>query len=177
MATSTKSKKALTSIGLFVGIAMETTAGTMPTADYYQVPQVTDLPDLDFDPDTIETTSFDNEEFKSYLPGLKDKGGVLALPANYTEYGVTMWDDIQSKLADTDTNTTGKIAWLEIRIRGTQQTWFIPIELVKCGIPSAPVNDKISIDYKFTVLKDIETDTITDTAFEGYVASGDYIIS
>lgn len=176
MATSTLSKKALTSIGLIVAIATETTAGTMPTSDYYKVPQVTDLPDMDFDPDTIETTSYDNLEYKSYLSGLKDTGGVISLPANYTEYGVTMWDDIADTLAD-DSNTTGKIAWLVIRIQGTTQTWFIPVELVKCGIPSAPVNDKVSIDYKFTVLKDIETLTITDTAFEGYLASGDYIIS
>lgn len=176
MAVSTKSKKALTSIGLFVGIAMESTAGTMPTTDYYQVPQVTDLPDLDFDPDTIETTSFDNEEYKSYLAGLKDTGGIISLPANYTEYGVTMWDDIQDKLASSS-NTTGKIAWLVMRIVGTEQTWFIPIQLVKCGIPTAPVNDKVSIDYKFTVLKDIVTSTITDSNFTAYKASGDYIIS
>lgn len=176
MAVSTKSKKALTSIGLTVAIAIETTAGTMPTTNYYKVPQVTDLPDLDFDPDTIETTSYDNLEYKSYLAGLKDTGGIIALPANYTEYGVTMWDDIQETLADDD-NTTGLIAWLVIRIQGTQQTWFLPIELVKCGIPSAPVNDKVSIDYKFTVLKDIVTQEIDDTSFAAYLASGDYIIS
>lgn len=177
MAVSTKSKKALTSIGLTVAIAMETTAGTMPTTDYYKLPQVTDLPDLDFDPDTIETTSYDNLVYKSYLSGLKDTGGIISLPANYTEYGTTMWDDIADKLADTSVNTDGKIAWLVIRIKGTEQTWFIPIQLVKCGIPSAPVNDKVSIDYKFTVLKDIYVATITDTNFAGYLASGDYIIS
>ena len=87
-----------------------------------------------------------------------------------------MWDDIQDTLAD-DSNTTGLIAWLVIRIQGTQQTWFLPIELVKCGIPSAPVNDKVSIDYKFTVLKDIVTQEIDDTSFAAYLASGDYIIS
>lgn len=176
MAISTKSKKALTSIGLFVGIAMETTAGTMPTTDYYRVPQVTDLPDLDFEPDTIETTSYEEEDYKTYLSGLKDTGGVISLPANYTEYGVTMWDDIQETLADTSTNTDGKIAWLVIRIKGTTHTWFVPIDLVKCGVPSAPVNDKVSTSYKFTVLKDIETVDITDTAFEAYKAAGDYII-
>ena len=147
-------KKALTSIGLKVGIAIEATVGTIPTT-YFSVPQVTDLPDLDFEPDTIETTSYDNLQYKSYLPGLKDTGGLISLPANYTEYGVDMWDDIVSKLAPA-VNTTGKKAWLLIVIEGTTRKWFVPIIPVTTGLPSAPVNDKISINYNFTVDGDIK---------------------
>lgn len=172
MAISTN-KNALTSIGLKVGIAIETTAGTKPTASYYPLPQVTDLPDLDFENDTIETTSYDNLEYKSYLAGLKDTGGLISLSANYTEYGVDMWDDIVATL-DPSTNTTGKIAWLLITIEGTERRWFVPINPVATGIPSAPVNDKVSVNYNFTVVKDIETATITDTAIASYWSSTDY---
>ena len=160
MAISTN-KNALTSIGLKIGIALESTAGTMPTTNYYVVPQVTNLPDLDFEPDTIETTSYDNLEYKSYLPGLKDTGGIISLEANYTQYGVEMWDDIVSTL-DPSTNTTGKKAWLLITVEGTTRRWFIPINPVVTGLPSAPVNDKVTINYNFTVAGDIVSQTIAE---------------
>lgn len=164
-------KNALTSIGLIVAVAVETTAGTMPTTNFYKVPQVTDLPSLDFDPDTIETTSYDNLEYKSYLPGLKDTGGIITMEANYTEYGVAMWDDMA---ADIEADTTGIKAWILIAIPGTTTRWFIPASLVECGIPSAPVNDRVSITYKFTVLGDIDKQTISDSDLENYLASSDY---
>lgn len=164
-------KNALTSIGLVVAVAVETTAGTRPVTNYYKVPGVTDLPDLDFDPDTIETTSYDNLDYKSYLPGLKDTGGVVSLEANYTEYGVGLWDGMTATI---EADTTGIKAWILIAIKGTTTRWFIPAKLVECGVPTAPVNDKVSISYKFTVLGDIDKATITDTDLAGYYASGDY---
>lgn len=164
-------KNALTSIGLVVAVAVETTAGTRPVTNYYKVPGVTDLPDLDFDPDTIETTSYDNLDYKSYLPGLKDTGGVVSLEANYTEYGVGMWDGMTSTI---EADTTGIKAWILVAIKGTTTRWFIPAKLVETGVPTAPVNDKVSTTYKFTVLGDIDKVTITDTNLEAYYASGDY---
>lgn len=164
-------KNALTSIGLVVAVAVETTAGTRPVTNYYKVPGVTDLPDLDFDPDTIETTSYDNLDYKSYLPGLKDTGGVVSLEANYTEYGVGLWDGMTATI---EADTTGIKAWILIAIKGTTTRWFIPAKLVECGVPTAPVNDKVSISYKFTVLGDIDKATITDTDLAAYYASGDY---
>lgn len=164
-------KNALTSIGLVVAVAVETTAGTRPVTNYYKVPGVTDLPDLDFDPDTIETTSYDNLDYKSYLPGLKDTGGVVSLEANYTEYGVGLWDGMTATI---EADTTGIKAWILIAIKGTTTRWFIPAKLVECGVPTAPVNDKVSISYKLTVLGDIVKATITDTDLANYYASSDY---
>lgn len=164
-------KNALTSIKAKIAIAVEATAGTRPTSSYYIVPQVTALPDMDFEPDNIETTSYENEEFKSYLPGLKDTGGSLSLEANYTEYGTDMWDDI----ADTiEQDTTGKIAWLLITFEGTEKTWFIPIKPITTGIPDAPVNDKLSSNYNFTVVKDIVKEKITKTNLANYISATDY---
>lgn len=162
-------KNALTSIGLVVAVAVETTAGTRPTTNYYKVPGVTDLPDLDFDPDTIETTSYDNLDYKSYLPGLKDTGGIVSLEANYTEYGVGMWDDMAATI---EADTTGIKAWILVSIEGTTTKWFIPAKLVETGVPTAPVNDKVSTTYKFTVLGDIVKETIADIST--YIASTDY---
>lgn len=165
-------KNALTSIGVKVSIAIETIAGTRPATNYYEIEQVTELPDLDFEPDTIETTSFKNTKYKSYLSGLKDTGGILSLAANYTEYGVEMWDDITNKLDLVE--NAGKKAWILVDIPGTNRKWFIPIKPVLTGLPTTAVNDKISINYNFTVVGDIEEDNILPSAIASYYATKDY---
>lgn len=173
MATSTLSKKALSSIKLKVSIAIETTAGTKPTTNYYRIPMVTGLPDMDWENDTIDITSYDNEKNYSYLPGLKDTGGLLSLEANWSEYGISMWDDIAAKL-DSSANADGKCAWLMIDINGTNIKYFIPVVPVATGIPEAPVNDKVSINYNFTVVGDMVKETVANVS--SYYANGDYII-
>lgn len=171
---TTYSKKALTSIGLQVSIAVETTAGTRPSANYYKIPMVTALPDMDWENDTIDITSYDNLTNYSYLSGLRDTGGLLSLEANWSEYGMTMWDDIAKTLASS-ANTTGKKAWLMIDISGTNVKYFVPIMPVETGIPDAPVNDKVSINYNFTAVGDMAKETIASTT--AYYASGDYTVS
>jgi len=163
----------LSSIGTKVSIAIETTAGTKPVTNYYPIPKVTELPDLDFEPDTIETTSYDNLKYKSYLSGLMDTGGILSFASIYTEYGVEMWDDIADKLSP-QKNTDGLKAWIMVDIKGTSRKWFIPIMPTQTGLPSAPVNDVVTINYNFTVVGDIELDNIADTAIDSYYATKDY---
>ena len=165
------SKKPLSSIKLKVSVAIEATAGTKPTSGYYRVPMVTALPDMDWENDTIDVTSYDNEKNYSYIPGLRDTGGLLSLEANWSEYGISMWDDLAT-LLDSANNSTGKCAWLMIDINGTDIKYFIPIIPVLTGIPDAPVNDKVSINYNFTVVGDMVKETIA--SISGYYASGDY---
>lgn len=164
MAT-TYSKKPLSSIKLKVAVAVETTAGTKPTTGYYRIPMVTALPDMDWENDTIDVTSYDDEKNYRYIPGLRDTGGLLSLEANYSDYGIAMWDDIADKVSP-ENNPTGKSAWLLIQIDGATQKYLVPIIPVKTGIPDAPVNDKVSINFNFTVNGDMEktTDTITISA-------------
>ena len=170
----TYSKKPLSSIKLKVSVAVESTAGTRPSTNYYKIPMVTGLPDMDWENDTIDVTSYDNETNYSYIPGLKDTGGLLSLEANWSEYGVAMWDAI-ADLLDPANNATGKSAWLMIDINGTDIKYFVPIIPVKTGIPDAPVNDKVSINYNFTANGDMVKETIA--SISGYYASGDYPFS
>lgn len=167
----TLSKKPLSSIKLKVAIAVETTAGTMPTT-FYKIPMVTALPDMDWENDTIDVTSYDNEKNYSYLPGLRDTGGLLSLEANWSEYGMVMWDDIARRL-DPANNTDGKQAWLVIDINGTDYNYFVPIIPVETGIPDAPVNDKVSINYNFTAVGDMIKDNTTSITY----SSTDYVVS
>lgn len=166
------SKSPLTSLGLKTSIAMETTAGTRPETGYYLIPNVTGLPDLDFENDTIDVTSYDNTKNRSYLPGLKDTGGLLSLETNFNEYDVTMWDDIAKKVKE---DTTGKIAWLMVDILGTKLKYFIPVIPTETGIPEAPVNDKVSQNLNFTVAGDVVRVELSSTT--AYYSGSDYEIT
>ena len=157
---TTYSKEPLTSLGLQVSIALETTAKTRPTTGYYKIPMATALPDMDWENDTIDTTSYDNLVNHSYLPGLKDTGGLLSIEANFSTFGIKMWDALAQTVA---ADTAGKVAWLMIDIKGTETKYFIPVIPAETGVPDAPVNDKISINYNFTAAGDVVKDDVANT--------------
>ena len=106
--------KVLTSIGAVLSIAPETTAGQRPTTGYKHIPQVTEMTEIDLDPDTIETTSFDNLRYKSSVAGLIDTSALQSLTVNATknEDAETVWDAAAQKYA-----TDGTGYWLQVAIR------------------------------------------------------------
>ena len=61
----------LTTIGIRFGFAIESTAGTRPTA-FENIVNPKDTPDLSPQPDSLDATSLNDLEFKRYLLGLKD---------------------------------------------------------------------------------------------------------
>lgn len=70
--------------GIHLWYAPETTGGTEPTEGFVRIPGITEIPEIGAAPDTYETTSLDNLEYKTYIDGLKDTGGALGFTANDT---------------------------------------------------------------------------------------------
>lgn len=70
--------------GIHLWYAPETSAGKKPTEGFVRVPGITEIPEIGSAPDTYETTSLDNLEYKTYIDGLKDTGGALGFTANDT---------------------------------------------------------------------------------------------
>ena len=54
------------------------------TEDWIKLSGITSIPEIGGAPETFETTSLDNTEYKTYVNGLKDTGGALQLQANDT---------------------------------------------------------------------------------------------
>lgn len=145
--------KVLTSIGAVLSIAPETTAGQRPTTGYKHIPQVTEMTEIDLDPDTIETTSFDNLRYKSSVAGLIDTSALQSLTVNATknEDAETVWDAAAQNYA---TNGTGY--WLQVAIRDKDDAVFIPIAPVATGAYNLVVNDVVTIALKYTITGDLE---------------------
>lgn len=69
------------------------TAGNTPPSSWTHIPDITDIPEIgNSEPETYETTSLDNLEYKTYISGLKDTGGALGMTANDSPTFRTAWE-------------------------------------------------------------------------------------
>ena len=136
----------LTSLGVKFYIGARSGAGTT-TEPSQLIPQVIESSEFDLDPDTIDTTSFDNIRYKSSVPGLIDTTGVQSLTVNATddEAAEGIWDAL-----------AGKEAWLKIEIPGKDDNTYIPIIPIKTGAYNLAVNDRITIRLKYTISGDMK---------------------
>ena len=145
--------KVLTSIGAVLSIAPETVAGTRPTTGYKHIPQVTQMTEIDLDPDVLETTSFDNLRYKSSVAGLIDTSALQSLTVNATknEDAENVWDAAAKKYAEDGTGY-----WLQVAIRDKEDAVYIPIAPVETGAYNLEVNDVVTIALKYTITGDLE---------------------
>lgn len=97
--------------GMFLAWAVETTAGTRPTTGYTIVPEVKSMPSFNPAPETIESTTLLETEYKTYVEGLKDLGGALEFGANLTADLITAWETVNSTH---DNLTDGKAMWFAV---------------------------------------------------------------
>lgn len=58
---------------------------------FKKVPEVKEVPELNPEPSTLETTPLDEKEYKTYTTGLKDLGGALPFTCNLTKELKTEW--------------------------------------------------------------------------------------
>lgn len=111
------------------------------------IPQVIEASEFDLDPDTIDTTSFDNLRYKSSIAGLIDTTGIQSLTVNATddEAAEGIWDAL-----------AGQEAWLKIEIPNKDDNTYIPIVPIKTGAYNLAVNDRITIRLKYTISGDMK---------------------
>ena len=136
----------LTSLGVTFFIGARN--GTTTSEPNQQIPQVIEMTELDIDPDTIDSTSFDNLRYKSSVSGLIDTSGIQALTVNATDDAEAeeMWDSL-----------AGQPAWLKIVIPNKEDdNTYIPIVPIKTGAYNLAVNDRITIRLKYTIAGDLK---------------------
>lgn len=75
----------LSTIGVHLKYAVEAVAGTRPTTGYTDLVGVKSIPALTSAPDNLETTTLNETEYKTYIPGLKDLGGALSFTFNLSQ--------------------------------------------------------------------------------------------
>lgn len=129
---------ALSTAGVTVGYAVETTANTCPTSGFTLIPDIKEVPDYNPEPETIEATDLEETEYKFYVAGLKDVGGALAFKANFTEKLQTEWETLVEEYETALAG--GKRVWFEIKHPKLPKSVFFPGEPAKMGLPSMGVS-------------------------------------
>lgn len=118
----------LSTAGVKVKYIVEATAGTRPTSGYTTIPNIKSTPSLNPEPSNLEVTDLSDEEWKRYIPGLKDPGGALAFMANNTSAFQTAWAALVS--AYDTAAAASKAVWFEIAIPSLTNSFYF------AGIPS-----------------------------------------
>lgn len=138
---------ALSTAGIKLGYAVETTAGTKPTA-FTQIERAMSLPGINPQPENIDVTPLDATEWKEYIAGLKDTGGALAIRFSLNNDFVTKWAALVSayKTAKKDDKAT----WVEFWVPGLTNGFFFTCEPSDLGFGGAEVNAHLEIEAYVT---------------------------
>lgn len=138
----------LSTAGVELWYAVEATSGTRPTTGYTRIRGIKSTPSLNPAPDSLETTTLDETEYKTYIDGLKDIGGALEFTFNLTEELVTNWDALMT--AYTTAKASGKATWFEIVVPGLTKAFYFTGNPSEMGLPETEVNSVLEITNYIT---------------------------
>jgi hypothetical protein len=138
----------LSTAGVQLWYAVETTKGTRPTTGYTRIKGIKSTPSLNAAPDTLETTTLDELEYKTYIDGLKDLGGALEFTFNLTEELITALDALMT--AYTAGKASEKATWFTIVVPGLTQSFYFTGNPSNMGLPETAVNSVLEITNYIT---------------------------
>ncbi len=139
---------AVSTAGVTFGYAVETTKGTRPTSGYTLIPDVKEIPEMNPEPETLETTDLSQTEFKTYIEGLKDLGGALSFLANYTSELEDVWAELVS--AYKTAIDEEKATWFEIKHPKLDKSVFFTGQPSAMGLPAMSVGSVLETNLFIT---------------------------
>jgi hypothetical protein len=139
---------ALSTAGVTFGYAVEESAGTRPTTGYTLIPDIKEVPEMNPEPETLETTVLSETEYKTYIEGLKDLGGALSFLANYTTELETKWATLVE--AYKTAKDAGKSVWFEVKHPGLEKSVFFTGQPSAMGLPAMSVGSVLETSLFIT---------------------------
>ena len=138
----------LSTAGVSLNYAVEATAGTKPSTGFTKITGIKAIPDINPEPSSLETTTLDAIEWKTYIPGLKDPGGALAFTANNTETFQTEWAALV-EAASTGAES-GKATWFAVIIPGLTKAFLFSGDPSPLGLSAIEVDAVLEVDAYIT---------------------------
>jgi hypothetical protein len=140
----------LSTAGIHLYYAVEETAGQRPTAKsaFKDLEGVKSIPSMNPAPETLETTTLNETEYKTYVDGLKDLGGALEFTFNLTQALVEMWEDLMDDYEAA--KAANKATWFFIDIPGLTEGLYFTGNPSAMGIPEASVSSVLEITNYIT---------------------------
>ena len=130
---------AVSTAGMNVLWAVEQTKGTRPTTAYTKIPGCKAVPAIFNDPNLLQSTPLSAEKAHTYIRGLDDSGGSIALTVNDYEEFRTSWN---ACVAAYEALTGGKKMWFEIAYPdgSNLDSFYFPGEPLALGFGGADVD-------------------------------------
>lgn len=138
----------LSTAGIELQYCVETTAGTRPTTGYTRIRGIKSTPSLNPSPESLETTTLDETEYKTYIDGLKDIGGAIEFTFNLTEELMTNWDALMT--AYETGKAAGKATWFTIVVPGLSKSFYFTGNPSSMGLPETSVSSVLEITNYIT---------------------------
>lgn len=105
----------ISTAGILIKYAVESTAGTRPTTGYTAIKGVKSIPEFNPEPNMLDCTPLEEQAYHRYIEGLKDVGGAWGLTVNDYDDFRTSWAAVMAAQAAL---TNGKVMWFEIYVPG-----------------------------------------------------------
>lgn len=140
----------LSSIGVRMYYAVEATKGTRPTTKsaYTELEGIKSTPSLNPAPDDLDTTTLNETEYKTSIPGLKDMGGSLQFTFNMSNELMTAWETLMTAYAAGI--AAEKQTWFYIEIPNLNKGLYFTGIPSPMGLPELSVNSVIEVDNSIT---------------------------
>ena len=138
----------LSTAGVSLNYAVEKTSGTRPTTGYTRINGIKAIPDLNPEPGSLETTTLDALEYRTYIPGLKDTGGALSFIANLTQEFMDAWEALVE--AAEEAAGTGKKTWFAVVVPGITNAFFFAADPSPLGLSAIEVDSVLEISPYLT---------------------------
>ena len=148
----------LSTAGIRVGIGYESVSGTKPSA-FVNLPKPKSIPDMNPDPSALDTSHLNIEQggFKTYIEGLKDMGGSLAITFGMTQEFFAIWETF---VETSKTNAaSNKRSWMVFYVPGLAKSFFMTVEPSMFGMPAAEVDSVLDVEVRVMPTGEIGWDT------------------
>jgi hypothetical protein len=133
----------LSTAGVSLQYAVETTAGTRPTTGYTAIPNIKSIPDLNPEPESLEVTDLSDTEWKRYISGLRDVGGSLGFTANDTESFRSTWGTLVT--AAETAESAGKAVWFTVIVPDLSTAFYFAGKPQDLGLSAVEVGSVLEI--------------------------------
>lgn len=130
---------AVSTAGMLLKYCVEATAGTRPSTAYTEIPGCKAIPALFNDPNTLQSTPLAATKNHTYIEGLGDSGGAIAITVNDYKAFRDAWDTCVSAY---NSLTGGKGMWFEVAYpTGSDlQSFYFPGKPLPLGFGGAEVD-------------------------------------
>lgn len=127
----------ISTLGVKVGYAQESTAGTRPTTGYTQLTRINSIGEISLDSEAIDASALE-DYITRYVEGRANASETIEIVINRTNETITEWETLLS--ADSAL-TGGKATWLEIINPDLTKADFIRVGLpTKLPVPGRDQN-------------------------------------